>query len=112
MYKIIKNVQKVRFRRDQFETCNIWVKRKGLSVVITFFPSGLSAPEKKTKKKNKKQQQQQQKTTQNKQKQTLTHTHIKNGKNWVDIYTLGLYTCEKKNFKKKNKKYIPGPGAR
>ena len=34
MYKIIKNVYKIRFRRDHFETCNIWSKRKGLSVVI------------------------------------------------------------------------------
>ena len=34
MYKIIKNVFKIRFRRDHFETCNIWAKRKGLSVFI------------------------------------------------------------------------------
>ena len=34
MYKVIKNVYKVRFRRDNFKTCNIWAKRKGLSVVI------------------------------------------------------------------------------
>ena len=34
MYKIIKNLYKIRFRRDHFETCNIWAKRKGLSVVI------------------------------------------------------------------------------
>ena len=34
MYKIIKNVYKIRFQRDHFETCNIWAKRKGLSVVI------------------------------------------------------------------------------
>ena len=34
MYKIIKNVYKIRFRRDHFETCNILAKRKGLSVVI------------------------------------------------------------------------------
>ena len=34
IYKIIKNVYKIRFRRDHFETCNIWAKRKGLSVVI------------------------------------------------------------------------------
>ena len=34
MYKIIKNVYKIRFRRDHYETCNIWAKRKGLSVVI------------------------------------------------------------------------------
>ena len=36
MYKIIKNVYKIRFRRDHFETCNMWAKRKGLSVVIKF----------------------------------------------------------------------------
>ena len=36
IYKIIKNVYKIRFRRDHFETCNIWAKRKGLSVVIKF----------------------------------------------------------------------------
>ena len=34
MYKIIKNVYKIRFRRDHFETCNIWAKRKDLSIVI------------------------------------------------------------------------------
>ena len=34
MYKIIENVYKIRFRRAHFETCNIWAKRKGLSVVI------------------------------------------------------------------------------
>ena len=34
MYKTIKSVYKIRFRRDHFETCNIWAKRKGLSVVI------------------------------------------------------------------------------
>ena len=37
MYKLIKNVYKIRFRRDHFETCNIWAKRKGLSVVIKIF---------------------------------------------------------------------------
>ena len=47
MYKVIKNVYKIRFRRDHFETCNIWAKRKGLSVVIKFLsPMGcLSLPE-------------------------------------------------------------------
>ena len=44
MYKIIKNVYKIRFRTDNFETCNIWAKRKSLSVVIIFVPNGLSAP--------------------------------------------------------------------
>ena len=32
--KSLKNVYKIRFRRDHFETCNLWAKRKGLSVVI------------------------------------------------------------------------------
>ena len=36
MFKINKNVYKIRFRRDHFETCNIWAKRKGLSVVMKF----------------------------------------------------------------------------
>ena len=36
IYKIIKIVYKIRLRRDHFETCNIWAKRKGLSVVINF----------------------------------------------------------------------------
>ena len=45
MYKIIKNVYKIRFRRDHFEFFNIWAKRKGLSVVIFFFvPNWLSVP--------------------------------------------------------------------
>ena len=46
MYKIIKNVYKIRFQRDHFETCNIWAKRKGLSVMIKFLsPMGcLSQP--------------------------------------------------------------------
>ena len=34
MYKIIKNVYKIRFRRDHFGTCNIWAKKKDLSVVL------------------------------------------------------------------------------
>ena len=33
MYKIIKNVNKIRFRRDHFETCNIWAKRIVISIV-------------------------------------------------------------------------------
>ena len=44
LYKIIKNVYKIRFQRDHFETCNIWAKRKGLSVVTQIFvTNGLSA---------------------------------------------------------------------
>ena len=34
--KSLKNVYKIRLRRDHFETCNTWAKRKGLSVVIKF----------------------------------------------------------------------------
>ena len=40
MYKIIKKGNKIRFQRDHFETCNIWAKRKGLSVVIKSSPVG------------------------------------------------------------------------
>ena len=36
MYKIIRNVYKIRFQRDHFGTFNIWAKRKGLSVAIKF----------------------------------------------------------------------------
>ena len=36
MCKIIKNVYKIRIWRHHFETCNIWAKRKGLSLVIKF----------------------------------------------------------------------------
>ena len=32
--KSLKKVYKIRLRWDRFETCNIWAKRKGLSVVI------------------------------------------------------------------------------
>ena len=39
MYKIIKNVYKIRLRRDHFETSNTWAKRKGLSVVIKLLSS-------------------------------------------------------------------------
>ena len=42
MYKNIKNVYKTRFRRDHFQTCNIWAKRKGLS--SKFCPYVLTAP--------------------------------------------------------------------
>ena len=33
-FKKSLNVYKIRFWRDHFETCNIWAKRKGLSVII------------------------------------------------------------------------------
>ena len=44
MYKIIKTVYKIWFPRDYFQTCNIWAKRKGLSVVIKFCPQGIVCP--------------------------------------------------------------------
>ena len=44
MYKIIKNVYKIRFRRDQFETCNRWAKWLGLSFDISICPQGLVCP--------------------------------------------------------------------
>ena len=41
MYKIIKNVYKIRIQRDHFETCNKWSKWSGLSVdVKTLSPRG------------------------------------------------------------------------
>ena len=80
MYKIIKNLYKIKFRRDHFETCNIWAKRKGLSVVINFLspvgclplPGAIYIWTKKKKK--------------------HTHTHIKNGKK------IGLFTDYSKRF--------------
>ena len=61
LYKIIKNVYKISFRRDHFETCNIWAKRKGLSVVKKFLSPmgccpclGLNACEQKKHIKNRK----------------------------------------------------------
>ena len=36
MYKVIKNVYKIRFQKGHFGTCNMWAKRKGLSVVMKF----------------------------------------------------------------------------
>ena len=44
MYKIIKNVYKIRFRRDHFETCNIWAKRWPFCCHQNFVPNVLSAP--------------------------------------------------------------------
>ena len=41
MYKIIKNVYKIRIQIDHFETCNKWSKWSGLSVDIkTLSPGG------------------------------------------------------------------------
>ena len=44
MYKVIKNMYEIRFRRDHFETCNIQAKRKGLSVVIKFLSPMVCLP--------------------------------------------------------------------
>ena len=44
LYKVIKNVYKIRFRRDHFETCNIWAKRKGLLLSSKFCPQGVVCP--------------------------------------------------------------------
>ena len=42
--KTLKNVYKIRIQRDLFETCNIWAKGKGLSVVIKICPQGVVWP--------------------------------------------------------------------
>ena len=44
MYKICKNVYKIRFRRDHFKTCNIWAKRRPSCCHQNFVPNGLTAP--------------------------------------------------------------------
>ena len=46
MYKIIKNVYKIRFRRDHFETCNVWAGKEKRSFCChqNFVPDRLSAP--------------------------------------------------------------------
>ena len=44
MYRIIKNVYKIRFGRDHFETCSIWAKRKGLSGVIKILSPRVVCP--------------------------------------------------------------------
>ena len=84
MYKIIKNVYKIRLWRDHFETCNIWAKRKGLSVVIKILSpmDWLSAPARGF---------------------MLTSTFVPKG---LSAPILGLYTCIKAL------NYIPGPGVR
>ena len=106
MYKIIKNVYNIRFRRDHFETCNIWAKRKGLSVVIKFLSPMGCLPQPGAI--------------------YIWKKHIKNGKksDLKEIFfklatngqrdkgflltspALGLYTCIKAL------KYILGPGVR
>ena len=52
LYTCIKSLKlyKIRFRTDHFETCNIWAKRKGLSVWFVCSCLGLYTCEKKTHK--------------------------------------------------------------
>ena len=44
MYKIIKNVYKIRFRRDHFETCNIWQSDKAFLLTSKVCPQGVVIP--------------------------------------------------------------------
>ena len=116
MYKIIKNVYKIRFRRDHFETCNIWAKGKGLSVVIKILSPMDYLPlpgaiyiwckhEKNVYKIGLKSNFFF-KTATNGQSDKgflLTSTFVPKG---LSALALGLYTCIKAL------KYIPGPGVR
>ena len=115
MYKIIKNVYKIRFRRDHFETCNIWAQRKGLSAVIKILSPMCCQPrylhvekhEKKKKKKKKKCIKSDFKEIvlklatngQSDKGFLLTSTFVPKG---LSAPTLGLYTCIKAL------KYSPG----
>ena len=112
MYKIIKNVYKIRFRRDHFETCNIWAKRKGLS--SKFCPNVLSAPasgyihvekhEKMCIKSDFKEIVLKLATNGQSDKGfLLTSTFVPKG---LSAPALGLYTCVKAL------KYIPEPGVK
>ena len=117
MYKIIKNMYKIRFRRDHFETCSIWAKRKGLSVVIKIVSPMCCLPLpgaiymwKNMKKK---------KTCLNSDFKEIVLKLATNGQSdkgflltstfgpkGLSAPVLGLYTCIKAL------KYIPGPGVR
>ena len=44
MYKIIKNVYEIRFRRDHFETCNMGKEKRPFCCHQNFVSKGLSAP--------------------------------------------------------------------
>ena len=115
MYKIIKNGYKIRFRRDHFETCNIWAKRKGLSVVIKILfsvcclpPPGAIYMWKNMKitciKSDFKGIVLKLATNGQSDKGfLLTSTFVPKG---LSAPALGLYTCIK------TLKYIPGPGVR
>ena len=115
IYKIIKKLYKIRFRRDHFETCNILAKRKDLSVVIKILSpicclplSGAIYLWKNMKKRC--------------LKSDFKEFVLKLATNWQSdkgflltsrchpkglfAPVLGLYTCMKAL------KYIPGPGVR
>ena len=109
MYKIIKNMYKIKFRRDHFETCNIWAKGKGLSVVIKILSPicCLPLPGAIYMWKNmKKRVEIALKLATNGQSDKgflLTSAFVPKG---LAFPALGLYTCIKAL------KYIPGPGVR
>ena len=107
MYKIIKNMYKIRFRRDHFETCNIWAKRKGLSVVIKILSRGYIHVKKHEKTCIKSDFNEiVLKLATNGQSDKgflLTSTFVPKG---LTAPALGLYTCIK------TLKYVPGPGVR
>ena len=106
---------KIRFRRDHFETCNIWAKRKSLSVVIKILSPIYCLPLpgaiymwKNMKKKCIKSDFKKivLKLATNGQSDKgflLTSTFVPKG---LSVPALGLYTCIKAL------KYIPGPGVR
>ena len=112
MYKIIKNEYKIRLWRGHFETCNIWAKRKGLSVVIKILSpmDCLPLPGAIYLWWNMKYKIGLQsnffKSATNRQSDKgflLTSTFVPKG---LSAPALGLYTCIKAL------KYIPGPGVR
>ena len=110
MYKIIKNVYKIRFWRDHFETCNIWAKRKGLSVVIKILSPMCCLPllrekhEKMCLKSDFKDIVLKLATNGQSGKGFLLTSTF--GPSGLSVPVLGLYTCIKAL------KYIPGPGVR
>ena len=114
MYKIIKNVYKIRLRRDNFETCNIRAKRKKpFWCLQNFVPNMLSASAQgvnveihgKTCIKSDFKEIVLKLATNGQSDKgfLLTSTFVPKG---LSAPTLGLYTCIKAL------KYIPGPGVR
>ena len=109
MYKIIKNVYKIRLQRDHFETCNLWAKRKGLSVVIKILSPicclPLPGPIYMWKNVKKRVEIVLELATNGQSDKgfLLTSTFVPKG---LSAPALGLYTCIKAL------KYIPGPGVR